>query len=386
MLRLTSVLSLFLFFMACAPQKLLEKGKPEKAFERAASQAERNTNAKVSTLEALATSYAMLQYEDYNQVNRLGNSSSPTRWEGMVNMLERLEARRRRVDAIRLRMKRVIRLDSVSEPPYAQELVVAKREAAAHLLRQGKGLLALGEGGDMLAARDAFTSFEKRDRYAPRTSEINRLSDRAAYLGTIRVALDVRGIVSDRSLDQLGLAAERRLTRPWVEVYPLSTRGSSEAHVIAELDISSPYVTPLTRDESRERFEKIITERKKVGVDTAGSPIFKVIEKKVSATVVTRSVYRESAASARLTFLNAVTGTEIKRREFNGVYVFEDFTSRIKGDRKALGDFCPANLDNVMRRSPSVFAMEDAALEALCAAIPRINLDRVVDKRAFVAR
>lgn len=386
MLRLTSLLSLFVLFVACTPQKLLEKGKPVKAFERAASQAERNANAKTSTLETLATSYSILQSSDYDQVTRLGNSNSPTRWEGMVDLLDRLEARRRRVSAIRSNAKRVIRLNDLNEPIYAQELIVAKREAAAHLLRQSKDLLAIAENGDMLAAREAYASLDRRDRYAPRTASINRLSDRALYLGTIRVALDARGGVSDRDLDQLGLATERALSSKWVEVYPLNERGTDEAHLIAELDISTPFVAPLVRDETRQRFERVVDERKKVGVDTSGNPIFKVTQKTIRATVFTKTLYRQSSASARLTILNAQTGSVIKRREFNGVYVFEDVVDRIRGDREALGDYCPPNLNQTLRIPPSIFAMEDAAIEALRCAVPSINLDQVVDKAAFVAR
>ncbi|MFK8056763.1 MAG: hypothetical protein AB8F78_11640 [Saprospiraceae bacterium] len=386
MLRLTSLLCLFALLVACAPQKLLEKGKPAKAFERAASQAERNSNAKTSTLDALATSYSILQSSDYDQVSRLANSNSPTRWEGMVGQLDRLEARRRRVAAIRRQTKRVVRLDQSIEPAYAQELVVAKREAAAHLLRQSKSLLALAENGDMLAAREAFANLERRDRYAARTAGINNLSQRAVYLGTIRVALDAQGGVSNQDIDRIGLATERALSSQWVEVYPLNERGSADAHLIAELDIATPYVAPLVRDQTRERFERSVEKRKKVGVDTSGNPIFQVMQKELKATVVTKTLYRQSTTSARLTILNAKTGTVIKRREFSGTYVFEDFTTRIRGDREALGDFCPPQLDQPLSIPPSIFAMEDAAIEALRCAVPRINLDRAVDKAAFVAR
>jgi len=268
---------------------------------------------------------------------------------------------------------------------YSQELVVAKREAAAHLLRQGKNLLALGENGDMLAAREAYSSFKKRDRYAARTASISALSDRALYLGTIRVALDAQGRVSNRDIDRIGLATERALSSTWVDVYPLNERGTADAHLIAELDISSPYVALPSRDQIRERFQKTLTERKKVGVDTSGNAIYQVIEKVVKATVVTETLTRQSTASARLTILNASTGSVVKQREFRGSYVFEDSSSRIRGNREALGNFCPPRLNRTIS-SPSRFAMEDEALEALRCAIPRINLDRAIDKSALVAR
>jgi len=386
MSRLTSLLFTFLLFAACAPHKLLEKGKPLKAFERAAAQAERNSGVKASTLEALAASYEILQSSDYNQVRRLGNSNSPTRWEKMVDILDRLENRSERVSQIRLKAKRVIRLDQASEPAYAQELITAKREAAAHLLRQGKSLLAIAENGDMLAAREAFAYFEKRDRYAPRNTEVTRLSDRAVYLGTVRVALNTRGRVSDQDLNNLGRATERALSSRWVDVYPLNTQGIAEAHLIAELEIDAPYVGLVERNQQRDRYEKIIDERKKVGVDTAGNPIYQLVQKTLKATVVTRTIFRRSDVSARINILDPKTGSVLKSRSFEGVYVFEDFSSRIKGDRGALAGYCPPNLGRALRSAPSSFSMEDAALEALKCAVPVMNLDRLMQKATFVAR
>ncbi len=386
MLRLTSLLSLLLFFVACAPHKLLEKGKTSQAFERAASQAERNPNAKTQTLEVLAQAYALMQESDYAQVSRLGNSSSPTRWEGMADILGRLDRRKRRIENIRLSTKRVMRVDQSSEPAYAQELVIAKREAAAHLLREAKNLLALAENGDMLSAREAFASLERRDRYASRTREINSLSGRAVYLGTMRVALDVRGPVSDRDIDRIGLAAEQALSGEWVDVYPLNAQGTSDAHLIAELHIDNPYVAPATRNQTQDQYRRVVEERKQVGVDTSGSPIYKVEEKTIKATVFTKTIYRQSNADARITILNAATGRVLKSRDFNGVYVFEDFTSRIRGNRDALDGFCPPNLNKSLSSPPSIFAMEDAALEALRCAVPRINLGSMVDEATFVAR
>ena len=386
MLRLTLLLSLFVLLVACAPQKLLEKGKPAKAFERAASQVERNVNAKTQTLDVLAQAYTILQESDYSQVARLGNSNSPTRWEGMVDRLDRLEQRRRRVENIRLTAKRVLRINQGSEPAYAQELVIAKREAAAHLLREGKSLIALAENGDMLAAREAFASLERRDRYAPRTKDVSILSERAVYLGTIRVALDAQGPISSIDIDQIGRATQQALSSQWVDVYPLNIRGTADAHLIAELDIDNPYVDQPVRNQTRDHFKRIVKERKKVGVDTSGNPIFKVFEKTIKATVFTKTIYRESATSARITIRNAETGTVLKRREFNGIYVFEDSTSKIKGNQKALAGYCPPNLNKILIGPPSGFTMEDRALEALRCAVPRIDLNRLLDQDTFVAR
>jgi len=372
--------------VACAPQKLLEKGKPSKAFDRAASQAERNPNVKASTLETLASAYFILQSNDYEQVKRLGNSSDPSRWEGMVDLLVRLESRNQRVSSIRAKAKRVLRLEQSNEPAYAQELVTAKREAAANLLRRGKDLLAIAENGDMLAAREAFAVLKKRDKYARRTKAINSLSDRAVYLGTIRVALDARGLVSDQDIDRLGIAAERVLSSQWVDVFPLQVEGTADVHLIAELDIDAPYVGIVERNQTRDRFERVVDERKKIGVDTSGNPIYRVVQKTLKATVVTNSIFRQSKASARITIVDAKSGALLKQRNFDGAYVFEDFGTRIRGDREALADFCPPNLNRTLSGPPSIFSMEAGAIEALKCAIPSIDLERLLDKAALVAR
>ncbi len=386
MLRLTSLLSLLVLLSACSPQKLLEKGQPEKAFERAAWQAERNENAKTQTLDALANAYTILQDSDYRQVSRLANSSSPTRWELMVDLLDCLERRRVRVEHIRLNAKRVMRVDQASEPAYAQELAVAKYEAAAHLLKESKNLIALAENGDIIAARVAFDKLEKRDRYAPRTGEVNTLSRRANYLGTIRVALDAQGPISDRDIDNIGRATERALSGRWVDVYPMSSGRASEAHLIAELDIDNPDVGFTRRDQTQDHFKRIIEERKKVGIDTSGNAIYKVVKKTIKATVFTKTIYRQSSASARITISNAATGTILKQRNFNGVYVFEDISSRIRGNQDALDGYCPPSLNSPLRSAPSGFAMEAAALKALRRAVPRIDLSLMLDEAALVAR
>lgn len=381
MVRLTTILSLSLFmFISCSPARLAEKGKTEKAFERAALQLERNNSGKASVGAVLAEAYMELQLRDYNSLVVIYASTSPERWERAIPILETLEERRIRVDRIRLSSERVISMPNFEEANYAGELASAKTEAANQLERQAKELLAFAKTGDRFAAREAYAKLEKRKQFATNTPRIIAIQLEAKELGTVFVGVRAYGNVRNNELENLGARVARNMSSTWVYVSPLGNANPNQFDLLVEVDVSRPFVSPILNDRSRSSYSSIVTERKKVGVDSTGTAIYEEIQQTVTAVVTTFVRSRRSEALATLAVVDPKTNSVMREQEFSGRYVFEDYETEVRGDRRALEGNTIPYLNRRFTVCPDDFVMEDNALEALDCALPSWNLDKFVDK------
>jgi len=365
--------SLFLVLgvFACSPQRLVDKGQLDKAFERAAKQLERNPKKDLKTATALAEAYFGLQERDYSRVQRIYAGTRPATWEDAVALLEDLEGRQSRIDAILRSVKRIPTDLPYDEPDYSGELVASREKAAAHLFSAAEELMLLARNGDRLSAREAYANLLKRDRYAQASSTVLRLRDEARAIGTVSVGLTATGDLYTDELNALGYELERRLAREWVHVLPQG----QDVDLLVTIDALQPWISGVDKSSNTERFERIVKVPKVIGKDSTGADLVTFETKTYRAEVTTVLLERRSEASAIIEVRRGETGELLKSQEFRGRYAFEDRGTAVSGDREALEGERIADLDRSLPRRPGRVQMSDAALEALSQALPRWNLD-----------
>ncbi len=369
---------------ACSPARLAEQGKTAKAFERAANQLERNPTRKASVGATLASTYKQLQRQGASELSMIYNSTAPQRWEHAVTVLEELQQRRQRVNAIRSSSTRVIRLEDFNEADYETQLVHAKSEAAAQLLREAKNLYASAKLGDRYSAREAYEKLQRRTLYADDTKEVVELRYEAKQRGTVYVALRTYGQTSHDELHALGLAVDRVMSQDWVNIAPVDAYRPREPDLLIELDAASPDVGLKNVSRVVDIYKRDIVTQVKVGVDSTGKAIFEDRVEKVQARVVTICVERRAEARATLALIDIQSGRVLRQQEACGRYVYEDCGTEVSGDSKALKGQSINYLNKRVSPAPAGDSMAARAQDALRAAIPAWDLEAMLPQGRMV--
>lgn len=368
--------------VSCSPAKLLERGEVSTAFERAARQFERQGKASAKTGTALAAAYRRLQGEGYARVDALRARGRAEETPAVADALRALHRRERRVHAIRLGSKRVLRGFAEAEPDYAGELAHANRAAARYLLAAAERLVGLSRGGgrpDYRAAREACALLARRDDYAEPTASVNRLRDEAREFGTVRVGIVAEGLAATRAIDRVADAARRRYRADWVAIElidPAAPRRAPDAlDLLVEVDLDRVDVSLPDRSRETETYRRTIEKRVQVGVDTSGTPIYEVEEECVSAAVTTYAVERRAAVRAYLIVSDHRDGAVLREEEVRGVYAEENLGLAVDGDRRALEGVSLPSCPRGRPSAPSRAAVADGAIAAVSRALPRWDLD-----------
>ena len=373
MLRFLFVATVLLV-IACSPQRLIERGDYAKAFERSAKQLERRNDRPAEVSAVLAEAYAHLQASDQRSIELALAGGDRSAWERVVELYEALDARFLRVDAIRLSAKRPMRFPELHEPNYAQELVVAKREAAAYLLDEARRNLRLGREGHRPAARTAYQQLERRTRYAAHTAQTTRLQREARELGTVIVGIETYGNVNTQYLERLGLELDDRLGGFWVRTLALSVANEDQVDVIASLDVGSVRIEGPRFSKRLRTYTTQISQVKIVGRDSLGKAIKKTIKKEVRATVLTQERIIKSSLAANLTLVDVRTGDRLFSDRILGVFVDDQIGTTISGDLRALKRNHVSCYEQSMRREPTRSELRRGAVHALKNALPRVNV------------
>lgn len=360
---------------ACSPGKLLERGRPEAAYERAVRRLERDPSGKRALVAAAAEAYETLQASDYAEAAILGDAPDDPFGERRVALLAQLDARRTRVAALRRRLTRVMHLESWdAEPDYAAELRGARAETAAAFARAAAAHLPAARAGDRFAAREAHALLVRREAYAERAGERSGLRAELHDLGTLRVAYEVRGArPADRSA--LGRQLGRQLEDKWVAVRSAGATDVDWADVYATLTVDPVPGPRLTERTETEGFARDITTTAVVGVDTAGQKVLETSVERVTAQVQTVTRTYRIRVTGRLT-LSRPSGVPLSEREVEAATERHYASATLTGDARALGETSlPASVPDDFGAADAR-TLRRAAVAQLGRCLPRVDVDR----------
>lgn len=384
MCRLSTLsLLLALALAACGPAKLLERDRPEAAFEKAVEKLERDPNKSGDLIAVAAEAYARLQAADQYALLEARDGNADVYGEIAVARLTALSERRARVDALRMRLKRPMRLRAWDqEPDYATELVTARVIAARRLLAAAEAKLPLARAGDRFAAREGFELLDRRARFTD-ASDVTSLRTEFEDLGTVRVALAVDGDL--RGSETLLLdGLQRSLRDRWVRTAYPGERAKGWADVYATLDV--PVIAPLRIRETvtTQAYEKVVETRCKRGVDSSGRPVYDTLRETVRAEVLTASRAFEQDVQS-VVYIEGRDGERLRDYARGGRASVTRTEVEVRGDRRALvGVALPV-------ASAGPFTSRDerrlvgAAIADLAGGLGKIDIDRLIGNKLLAS-
>jgi len=173
----------------CNPQKLLEEGKPDRAFSVSISLLEQrlkqNKPLKEAHLHALSTSYGILQEEQILRIETLETNRAPERYLELYPIYQELLKRRLKIDPY---LPHFYNFDPRYDIPSLEALAEHSRQkAGSYCYDEAAKLFPDARSGDKPVARTAYSWLEKSLEYVPEALENKTLLAEMMDLGTIRV-------------------------------------------------------------------------------------------------------------------------------------------------------------------------------------------------------
>ena len=173
----------------CNPQKLLEEGKPKRAYSVSMSLLEQrlkqNKPLKEAHLNALSTSYGILQEEQIQRIETLETNRAPERYLELYPIYQQLLKRRLEIDPY---LPYFYNFDPRYDIPSLEALTEHSRQkAGSYCSGEAAKLFPDARSGDKPVARTAFSWLEKSLEYVPEALENQTLKAEMMDLGTIRV-------------------------------------------------------------------------------------------------------------------------------------------------------------------------------------------------------
>lgn len=172
----------------CNPQKLLEEGKPKRAYSVSISLLEQrlkqNKPLKEAHLHALSTSYGILQEEQIQRIETLETNRAPERYLELYPIYQQLLKRRLEIDPYLLHF---YNFDPRYDIPSLEALTEHSRQkAGSYCYDEAAKLFPDARSGDKPVARTAYSWLEKSLEYVPEALENQTLLAEMMDFGTIR--------------------------------------------------------------------------------------------------------------------------------------------------------------------------------------------------------
>jgi len=175
----------------CNPTKLLESGKPKRAYtvslNRIEQRLKQNKPLKDAHLEALGTSYGLLQDEEIRRIETIETNRAPDRHLELYPIYQQLLKRRLEIEPY---LPLLHYLDPRYDIPSLEALTERSRQrAGSYCYAEAAKLFPEARAGDKPAARAAFYWLEKSLAYVPEALENETLKAEMMDIGTTRVLI-----------------------------------------------------------------------------------------------------------------------------------------------------------------------------------------------------
>jgi len=207
----------------CSPVKLLEDGNAPRAYTVSKKRVEQGLNQKKplkdADVEALRTSYAVLQDEQIRRIETIETIGAPDRHLELYPIYQQLLTRRVEIEPF---LPVLHNLDPRYDIPSLEALTERSRQrAGSFCYDEAAKLFPEARAGDKPAARTAFYWLEKSLAYVPESLEYKNLKEEMMDIGTIRVlvAPDESLTYNAQKLTQYTFLRQNAERKQWLEIY-----------------------------------------------------------------------------------------------------------------------------------------------------------------------
>ncbi len=361
------VMILAIFASSCANlDKLVDQGRYNEAIRVATKKMQGDKYKKTKHVLALEEAFNKVQDEDLREAKYLETSTDGRSWDRVYSIYKKIEERQALVSPmLPLRSKEGYRA-SFNFIKVGPLLSNAAKEAAGYHYASAEQSLERAEQGNKDAAKNAFASLERVQRYFTNYKDVADLKLKAQYLAKTRilVMLDNQAPVMipyefEREILDISI---RDLNSKFKEFY-MEDRDNID--IYATLTITNMDVSPEREtinhfhEEKRikDGWEYLLDKRGNIRTDSLGNKL--KVDKYIIAKAHVHEIVREKRANVRgkIRYEDARTNELIAKMPVQVETIFEDYAISFDGDRRALSDRCINNLKRFPEPFPSDFDM-----------------------------
>lgn len=328
-------------------EKMLEQGKYEQLIAMTKRKIKGSSKNKARHVAALEEAFNRLQAKDLKKIEKLEREGSLDAWESVYRVAHRIQDRQDALEPY---------LPVTDEAGYQAKfnfirtgrfIESASDKAAQLLYSRALDEITIARDGDKMAARSAYGTLKRIEKYYPAYKDKERLIQEAADLGVTRVWIDVRNNTRQFTPayfeDELLAVSFSRLNNRWTEFYA-RPGGDIQLDYKVVLEIDNIQVG---RDQIRERevertrevedgWEYVLDENGNVAKDSLGNDIKETKWITVKGTVLLSNQEKAASISGRLNMLDLNRSATIDSRPLRATAVFEHVAQRYFGDKRAL--------------------------------------------------
>lgn len=347
--------------VSCASsEKLLQKGKYEKAIEKASKKLRKDPGNE-KELNVLKEAYFQANRIDEERIDFLEKEDLDENYIEIYHLYTRLDHRQNKIK----RLPPAVR-EHFTFVDYDDYIIEAKEVAAS--VSYNQGLLYL-DRGDRESARMAYYEFVRAKEIYFDYRDVNRKLEEARFLGTnnalFRVENNSRTVLPEDFDTELKKIALKELNTEWLN---FDTRADSNLFYdyyivlnIKEIEVSPELIDRKTYTESKEiqdGMKYVLDENGNVAKDSLGNDIREPNMVTVTAEV-TESAQRKSAVvGGSIDYIDLRSDQLVKTENLAVEAEFAHFSATVTGNEKALSDETKKKIG----RRPVPFPPDEAML------------------------
>ena len=344
------LLTTILVYSCANPQKLLEKGKPDKALEISLRRLERG-KPNDKAFENFRQSAQAVAARDRRLLNDWVASSTPELWPRIFELTQQIGQRQNRMAAVQEKLKNRgygLQADTIPIRFLAEE---AREKSAIYYYALAQEYVPTARSGNRPAARQAYGFLDSCYHYFPGFRQSLALQQEMRRLGTTHILLrpakgPKRYFQEDEMMSRLLSGLNFPVQSGWQAIH-LSPPEGQEIHLDLEIYFDLLYVSPDGQDVSTccatAEVENGYTIRKEWSPqDSAYVEVKEIQYLQVSATVTTTAQYKDAGARLQLQLIDRASGQQSFQAQLYGEDSWSNEFTTYSGDYRALTGQCPS--------------------------------------------
>jgi hypothetical protein len=365
---------LFIAFVgSCeSAKKAYENGRYDKAIQLAAKKLRKKPDDQ-KTIEVLVNSWEISNRVDKEDLNRQLTGSNPD-WEQVFNLYKKLDARQRIVMQLpKLKPDNHRTNVDFQFEDYTAALDDAKQHAIEKLIKEGDGMMAMG---DRFNARKAYDTYNKAFGYDPYNTSIKEKMDQSKLAGLTHILVQIApaGQVSlpenfiRQALDKKWSALEST----WTRIHT-NYQANFTYHYYADVLLNQVTVSPekvaetsfVETQKIEDGWEYARNQDGSYKTDTLGNKIKVTVYKDVSCTVKKITQSKETNMNGTVIIYGIDSDKKYCNDNISGSFTFVNVYATAKGDSRALSKTSqdligkkemayPTNADMLMNVCPNL--------------------------------
>lgn len=348
MKNLLYILSLIMIISSCRSiDKMIESGNYDQALRYGVDKLRGEKNKKTKYVKGLEKAYAKLNRLDRNEIKKLKIRNTKNSMDRVVEVYQRMEKRQNYVYPL---------IPLICEDGYEAELPLKNYSNAIHESmvdasdRHYKNALeyikVASNNNDKIAARKAHSELKDATYYFDDYKDSYQLIKEAYELGQTNILIEpyVSGsnLAFNHTGDILSQINISSLNTTWRKYY--TTESDNNIDYVATIEVSE--IIPGKETERYNSFtntKEIVDGKKPINSktgqpkrDTMGNIIY--TEKRIVVSANVEELIRKKTAqmSGKLVIIDALSNNHITTIPINVTHIFEDYSCRFRGDKRAL--------------------------------------------------